>query len=135
MAKNDAPPSFAELIEQAQRMPETGSLGTDVSSPFPLPIPAEHQVVDLDDPEKVPGVPKYNYEAHVVHYTLPADCRAYEITLNEILNGHAVLRYEDRHFNKESDCIVVISYLTYVPPPARNEDEDEDEERRRQRGN
>ncbi len=136
MGKSDAPPSFADLIAQAQKTPPANGLGFDVSSPFPLPLPDDHQVRNLDeeeDPAKAPGIPKYNYEAHVDYYTMPTDKAQYEATLNTILNGLAILRYEDRHFTKEGDCIVVICYLTYQPPPERDEDEDEEEERRRRR--
>jgi len=132
MGKNDAPATFADLIESAQRTPQGGVMGVDVSSPFPLPIPDDHQLRNIDeeeDPAKIPGIPKYNYEAHVEYYELPSDVRAYETTLNEILNGNAVLRYEERHFTKEGDCVVVINYLTYKPPPEKK-DEDEEERRR-----
>lgn len=132
MGKSDAPPSFADLIEEAQKTPPSNGLGSDVSSPFPLPVPDDHQVRNLDeeDPLKAPGVPKYNYEAHVAHYELPSDINAYENTLNEILNGNAILRFEDRHFTKEGDCIVIVNYLTYKPPP-----KEKDEDERRRRGN
>lgn len=132
MGKTDAPPSFANLIEEAQKTPAGGGLGIDVSSPFALPIPDDHQVVNLDneDPAKVPGIPKYNYEAHVKFYQLPSDTQEYENTLNEILNGNAILRFEDRHFTKEGDCVVIINYLTYKPPPEEKDDDDEEERRR-----
>ena len=132
MGKTDAPPSFADLIEQAQRTPKEGGLGVDVSSPFSVPVPDGHQLVNLDeeDPLKVPGVPQYNYEAHVEYYELPSDVKAYEATLNTVLNGNAILRFEDRHFTKEGDCVVIVNYLTYKPPP-KEKDDDEDEERRR----
>lgn len=137
MGKTDAPPSFADLIQEAQKTPQSTSMGVDVSSPFPTPIPDDHVLRNLDeeeDPLKAPGVPKYNYEAHVQYYELPSDNTAYENTLNEILNGNAILRYEERHFTKEGDCIIVVNYLTYKPPP-KEKDDDEEEEEHRKRGN
>jgi hypothetical protein len=133
MSKNDTPPSFAELIEDAQRTPTSDSLGVDISSPFPSVLPAEHVVRNMDeeDPAKIPGVPKYKYDAHVKFYELPGDIDQYQETLNEILNGHAILRFEERHFTKEGDCLVVVNYLTYTPP----REPDADEEERRRHGN
>lgn len=131
MAKSEAPPSFAEIIEQAQKTPvNAGPLGTDVSSPFPLPLPDDHRVVDMDkdDPAKAPGVPVYDYTAHVKCFNLPQDIEKYETVLNEILNGHAILRFEDRHFTKEGDCVVVVNYLTYTPKPKVKKDKNPGED-------
>ena len=132
MAKSDAPPSFAEIIQEAQRIPpDVEGLGIDVSSPFPLPVPNDHRVVNLDDedPAKIPGTPKYAFEAHVKCFYLPKDNLEYETVLNLLLNAHALLRYEDRHFTKEGDCIVVICFCTYKPDPKKDEDDkDEDED-------
>jgi len=113
-------PSFADLIEDAQRTPGTPGRGQDLTSPFGVRPPADHRVVDLGgDGDKVPGAADFDYEAHVDHFVLPSDKLAYEAVLNSILQAKAVLRYEDRSITKEGDCIVVICYLTYKPSPGR----------------
>jgi hypothetical protein len=111
MGKSDAP-GFAELIDQAQQLPT--AFGHDIANPFKAPLPPGDEVVNLDEP-KVPGVPKLDYQAHVEHFYIPKDATAYEQVLNKVLNAQAILRYEDRNFTKEGDCIVVICYLTYTP--------------------
>lgn len=119
MAKPDAPLSFADLIESAQKTPPRRvNPGThdDLSSPFPSADPPDHRVVDLTDvdPEKIPGVAEYSYEAHVEHFCLPQDIVGYQNVLNKVLNAKAILRYEDRSLTKDGDCIIVICYLTYT---------------------
>jgi len=124
MPKTDAPQSFAELIEQAQK---ATNIVTDVSSPFPFPHNNERVVnLDEEDPIKVPGMTKLDYEAHVKCLYLPKDIVEYQNTLNEILNAHAILRYEDRHFTKEGDCVVVVCYLTYKPVPKNKKDDNKE---------
>lgn len=126
MGKTDAPLSFADLIEQAQRQPAAplGNATADISSPFAMPVPGDHRVVDLGDadPEKIPNVAEYNYDAHVGYFLLPRDIAAYEDILNKVLKAKAILRYEDRSFTKDGDCIVTICYLTYTAR-RRNEGE------------
>jgi hypothetical protein len=114
------PPSFADLIEEAQRTPGAPGRGHDLTSPFGVPQPADHRVVDLGGAgDQVPGATDFDYEAHVDHFVLPRDKAGYESVLNSILQAKAVLRYEDRSITKEGDCIVVICYLTYKPSARR----------------
>jgi hypothetical protein len=128
------PPTFADLIEEAQRTPGTPGRGHDLTNPFGGRAPADHRVVDLGgDGDQVPGAPDFDYEAHVDHFVLPSDKAAYEAVLNSILQAKAVLRYEDRSITKDGDCIVVICYLTYKPSARREgrlRREAEDERRR-----
>ena len=127
-------PSFADLIEEAQRTPGHPGRGADLTNPFASRQPPDHRVVDLGgDDGQVPGAAEYDYEAHVDHFVLPGDKSGYEGVLNQILKGKAVLRYEDRSITKEGDCIVVICYLTYQPSArreARLRREAEDDRRR-----
>jgi hypothetical protein len=143
MAKTDAPPSFAELIESAQKLPDLlGSRPVDLSSPFALPLPPAHRVVDTSkDPEKFPSVADYDCDAHVEYFVLPTNKAEYEAALNQILKGKAVLRYEDRNFTKEGDYVVALCYFTYRRSEEREaarRKREEDEERealiRRRRG-
>lgn len=117
MGKNDVPSTFAEIIENAQRVPEgIVNRRADLSSPFSVPLPPDHRVVNMDDePEKIQNVPMYDYKAHVEYLVLPKDIERYEGTLNEILNAEAILRYEEKSFTKEGDCIIVICYLKPDP--------------------
>lgn len=119
MSKNDIPASFADLIQEAQKAPERlGGRGSDLSSPFGVPLPPEHRVVD-DDPQKISGVPEFDYEAHVAYMTLPNDAAKYEDILNGALSGKHIMRSEDKTFTKEGDCIVVAIYLTKKDRPRR----------------
>jgi hypothetical protein len=114
------PPSFADLIEEAQRTPAVPGRGHDLTSPFGGRQPSDHRIVELGgDGDQVPGAADFDYEAHVDHFVIPSDKAAYESVLNSILQAKAVLRYEDRSITKEGDCIVVICYLTYKPSARR----------------
>ncbi len=118
MGKSDAPLSFADLIEEAQKTPEsTRRAGKEVSSPFGMPLPADHAVIDGDDIDeaKIPGVAEYDYDAKVCYFALPKDIPEYEAVLNQVLKAEAILRYEDRSFTKEGDCIIVMCYLAKTP--------------------
>ena len=123
---------FAEAIEAAQRGPTAPSGDMiDAASPFPMPLPAGHRVVDGDQEGRIPGVVALvDYQAHAKVYNVAnaEDCAAYEETLNEILNGSAILRYEERHFTKEGDPLVLMCWMTYTPRPKREGEDAEDDE-------
>lgn len=123
--------SFGELIENAQKAPERSVMrGAELSSPFGMPLPQEHRVVD-DDPRSIAGVPEYDYRAHVKYMTLPTDAGDYEQILNDALAGKCIVRSEQTTFTKEGDCIVVVIYLTKLEQPRRpNRRREEDEYRR-----
>jgi len=134
VAKSDVPPSFAELIESAQKLPDPmGPRPPDLSSPFELPFPPGHRVVDTSrDTGKIPGIAEYDYDAHVEYFVLPTHKAEYEQALGLILSGKGILRYEDRTFTKDGDFLVALCYLTW----RRNEEREaarrrceEDEER------
>jgi hypothetical protein len=131
MGKNDAPPSFADLIENAQKAPERRVMrGAELSSPFGSPLPPEHRVVD-DDPRLIAGVPEFDYQAHVAHLVLPTDAVKYESILNDALSGKCIIRKEDSNFTKEGDYIVIVIYMTKLERPRRpNRHRIEDEYRR-----
>src|SRR6266511_2716129 len=108
MGKQDAPPTFAELIQSAQKLPDPlAARPTDLSSPFtfdPPAAPETHRLVDTSkDPEKIPGIAEFDYDAHVEHFVIPMQKAEYEQALGLILNGKAIPRYEDRTFNKDGD--------------------------------
>jgi hypothetical protein len=137
MGRHDAPPTFAELIESAQKLPDPlAPTPTDLSSPFTFTPPAAqqtHRVVDTSkDPEKIPGIAEFDYDAHVEHFVIPLQKAEYERALGLILNGKAIPRYEDRTFTKEGDYVIALCYLTYKRNPEREAarvQREEDEER------
>lgn len=114
-----ATPSWADLIEDAQRPPDRNAAGrSDLSSPFGPPLPPDHRVVN-DDPAQISGVPEYDYQAHVKHLILPTNENEYERILNDALSGKCIIRSEDKNFNKEGDFIVVVTYMTRTERPGR----------------
>lgn len=108
---------FADLIEDAQRLPKGAASPTEITSPFAMPLPPDHRVVEDDqDPTKVPGAVEYDYEAHVDVYCLNRDEERDEYVgiLNQILSGKAMLRYEDRSMTKDGDSMVTICWMTRI---------------------
>lgn len=133
--------SFAEAIEEAQRVPNAPSDGAaaDVSSPFPgMTLPADHRVIDTNDPnaEKIRGAVEYDYEAAVDIFCLnkDEDRERYVGVLNSILSGKALKQYEEKTWSKEGDFMVALCYLRKLPMkrkpnplglPKHEEDEDD----------
>jgi hypothetical protein len=114
---------FAELIEDAQRIPGGPSNAPpEITSPFCMPLPADHRVVNNVEPGKAPGVTEFDYDAEVEVLCLnqPADRLTYVGILNKCLNGKAILRYEDRTVTKEGDSMVTICWLTPKPRPPKS---------------
>ncbi len=107
-------PSFAEIIEDAQKTPEQRSR-LDVASPFGLPIPPDHRVVTNIE-GKAHGVPEYDFKVEIHYFTLPGDKTEYEDTLNRVARGEAMVRFEKDSFNKEGDFITVVCLLVPTEP-------------------
>lgn len=118
MGKNDNP-SFADLIEDAQRTPRPREGAGDLSSVFGRPIPGDHRVVD-DDPGRVPGGVEYDYDNHIGYFEIPTNAEEYTTILNRVARGEAIIRYEERTFTKDGDFLVVVCYMTRRPRPGRN---------------
>ena len=125
----DKQQGFADAIEAAQRAPGVPPLSqADAASPFSVPLPTGHRVVDGDKEGRIPGAIVYkHYTPHVKLFNAAneAERTSYEEVLAEILNGAAILRYEERHFTKEGDALVLICWLTYKAPEEGEDDEDE----------
>jgi len=121
-------PGFAELIEQAQRVPLEGNSGLpDLSNPFQTPLPPGHRVVDSRaDPSKVPGAVAYEYTTHIRCFNLPRDCAEYEDVINEILSGNGVLRFEDKTWTKEGDFVIAVCWLKPKPSTKKKKSSDDD---------
>jgi hypothetical protein len=116
MGKGEVP-GFAELIEQAQKLPVMGADAlADLSNPFQVPLPANHRVVDSRaEPSKVPGAVTYEYKTNIRCFNLPTDCVAYEEVIDKILSGDGILRFEDKTWTKEGDFVIAICWLTPKP--------------------
>ena len=131
----ERPPGFADLIEEAQRLPTPGDSRRvgDMASPFGVPLPPGHRVVGDDDAMvqgKVPGAVEHDYACHVKVLNLqsPDDQREYEGIINASMAGKSIMRYEERHFTKDGDVIVVLSWLTYTPRMKKIEEDEKDDE-------
>ena len=99
--------NFAQLIERAQQV------GTDIASPF-----ANGPGRVAFQPGHAPNVPDFDYDAKVSVFNLPSDSAEYEEVLNMLLHGEAIMRYEERTFDKEGNFLVAICYMVpRVRPP------------------
>lgn len=124
--------SFANNINRASEVPDDRNGGANIDLPqlfgdFPVPD-GERVVSDVRSSESVQGVPTYNFTAHfrrfimgqvevgrengVVEYTQQDDSAAYEALLNDMLQGKAILRFEERQTLKEGTFVVSVCYLT-----------------------
>lgn len=105
-------PNFSELIERAQ------SVNTDIASPFPAPGRTAFQA------GRAAAGPDLEYQAHVCVFNLPNDSDEYEDVLNQCLRGEAIVRFEEKTFDKDGNFLVAICYMTprdRVARPAEGE--------------
>lgn len=110
-------PNFSELIERAQ------NVTTDIASPFPMPGTGRTAF----QPGRAPGVPDLDYQAHVCVFNLPNDSDGYEEVLNQCLRGEAIIRFEEKTFDKDGNFLVALCYMTpreRVERPAEGEPAD-----------
>lgn len=129
----DGPDGFAAAIEEAQRVPQA-SLQTppDLASPFSMPTPKGHRVVDGDEPGKVPGGVEHDYEHHskVLNLCDDGECAEYDEIMNQCLNGTAILRKESETFTKDGDHLVAVKWMTYKPKEKKPEDDEGEDEQK-----
>jgi hypothetical protein len=115
----DASDDFTEVIRRAQKIGPG-----DIVDPFKLP---ERNAMIPGQPSKIPGVESYDYESRADVFCLPADKADYCDVMDRILAGEALLRYEDRTFDKEGAFHVAIVYLIpkhrKTPVQARNDED------------
>ncbi len=121
--------SFQQIIEEAQA--PVGGGKRDAANPFSVQLPKTDSVVDLGRAApKIPGNQDYDFEAHVEYLALPKAAVEYERILNMALRGEAIIRSEDKTFDKEGDFLVVVQYLTYkLKPKKKRVSEGEDRDR------
>lgn len=127
--------SFAQTINRASELPDDRGEGASLDLPtlFDFPIPkGEHVVTDEPDPKNIQGIPKYKFKAKLGRFIVGSvtegfgpesttttydDSAAYEALMNEILEGRAVLRWEERHVLKDGTIVLAMSWLVKQDPP------------------
>ena len=135
--------SFASLINRAQELPDDTGEGANVSIEMPrlfdkYPIPDGEQVItDEKPPGAIKNVPTYNFKAkfqrfimgqvekevtfdkgkRTVEYEERDDSALYENLLNDVLQGKAILRYEEKQTLKDGTFVISVSYLVPKEKP------------------
>ncbi len=130
--------SIATTVKRASEIPDDTGLGANAGVPqlftqFPIP-PGEKIIEEIPDPSYrgIQGVPKYNFRAHFRRFIMGQveighdekgrpeyverdDSAHYEQLMNDILEGGAILRWEERTTLRDGTVVVSASYLTPKP--------------------
>lgn len=129
--------SFAETIKRASELPDDTGVGANVDIPSlfsQFPVPTGEKIID-DIPssnKNIQGVPCYNFNAHFKRFVMGQievgrdekgfpmyeekdDTEVYERLMNNILDGEAILRWEERTTLRDGTVIISASYLTPKP--------------------
>jgi hypothetical protein len=149
MGKGNDNESIAAVVRRASEFPDDdGKGGARVTIPslFPdFPIPHGEKVVTDEPPpgqERVQGVPSYNFRAHFERFVMGQqltgrssdgefqyeekdDSPRYEALMNRILDGDAILRWEERKTLNDGTMVISVSYFTPKPKPKKLSDEEE----------
>ena len=135
MSKGDG--TFADVINDASARPDDLGEGASHELPSmfkPFPIPEGDHVENIPDPNKIQGIPAYKYTARFKRFLMGPiskgrddkgmpiieehdDSIAYQAVLDEVLAGHAVLRWEDKKFTNEGGFIVAMTWLVKKDNP------------------
>jgi len=125
--------SFASIVNRAAEVPEdTGQGGASVELPrlfgnFPIPA-GEEVVTDEKQPGAISGLPAYNFTAHFkrfimgqiqigftheggAEYAEQDDSAAYEALLNDVLEGKAIIRFEEKQTLKDGTFVISVCYF------------------------
>lgn len=147
MAKENE--TFAELVNRARQFPEDTGKGANSELPPGLLgslVPPGEPLVNGDDlrhgpkrgdPNHAQGVPNYNLAAHVKRFVigvLPAekfgdegdDCDdsiAYESLMNDMLQGRAIPRWEEKNILRNGTLVIIVSWMTPLPKKEKKETE------------
>lgn len=133
MGKNDAPQSFAEIIDEVQS--KNGSV--DPASPFSKPLPPGERLVDTAG-DMLRRRDAYEYKSHTKTFNLYGEegATAYDELQSRIANSSdLLLRRDEIHWTKEGDCLALVQWIEFIPkkvPPGRHgrDDDDDDDDRR-----
>jgi hypothetical protein len=141
MAKGTGQESFADAINRAGERPDDlgKGAGQDIPNIFNFPIPEgeRDRIIDDEPPPQgqksealLKGIPRYRLRAHFRRYIIGTvtrgfgeqtefeehdDSAEYEQLLNDMLQGKAIPRWEDRNVLKDGTVILAVSYLTVLP--------------------
>lgn len=127
--------SFADSIRRASDFPDDiGQGGANVTLPSlfpPFPIPEGERIVN-DEPlphaPRIQGVPQYNFHCFLERFIMGQqicggskergfdyedrdDALKYQALMDRILDGEAILRWEDRKTLNDGTLVIVVSYL------------------------
>lgn len=134
MGKSDAE-SIAATVKRASEIPDDTGLGANADVPqlfAQFPVPQGEPIIDnLADPSKknIQGVPKYNFLAHFKRFIMGQvevghdergrpeyverdDSVHYEQLMNDVLDGEAIMRWEERTTLRDGTIVISVSYLT-----------------------
>ena len=134
MPKNDTPPSFAELIEEAQNAPDL--LGApppgELSSPFGTPLPPGHRIIDTSRDETRLESPTVHHAHYSKVYNLcnQAESAEYDEQHGLIANSPHLdkatknkpmltLRKDETHVTKDGDWLALLQWVSSYPSTTR----------------
>lgn len=130
--------SIATTVKRASEIPNDTGLGANADVPqlfaqFPVP-PGEKIIEEIPDPSRrgIQGIPKYNFRAHFQRFIIGQveigrdergtpefmerdDSAHYEQLMNDVLDGDAILRWEERTTLRDGTIVISASYLTPKP--------------------
>lgn len=148
MGKGNDNESIAAVVRRASEFPDDdGKGGARVTIPslFPdFPIPRGEKVITDEPPagqDRVQGVPAYNFRAHFERFVMGQqlvgktadgafeyeekdDSPKYETLMNRILDGDAIMRWEERKTLNDGTMVISVSYFTPKAKPKKTPDED-----------
>jgi hypothetical protein len=137
MGKSDAE-SIATTVKRASEIPDDTGLGANADVPqlfAQFPIPQGEDVIDnlaAPDGKNIRGIPRYNFRAHFKRFIMGQvevghdergrpefverdDSTHYEQLMNEVLDGDAIMRWEERTTLRDGTIVISVSYLTPKP--------------------
>jgi len=140
--------SIASVVKRASEFPDdNGKGGANVTIPqlFPTqyPIPQGEKIITDEPPpgeSRPEGVPQYNLRAHFERFIMGQqmvggskdagfeyedrdDSADYEALMNRILDGSAMLRWEERKTLNDGTMVIAVSYFTPLDKVKKSEDE------------
>lgn len=137
--------SIAATVKRASEIPDDdGQGGANVTIPqlfAQYPIPQGEPVIsDLPAPDarSIQGIPQWNFRAHFKRFVMGQtvtgrdgdgnyiyeerdDSVDYENLMNSILEGEAIIRWEERKTLTDGTMVISVSYLT--PKPKAKKDD------------
>jgi hypothetical protein len=132
MGKNtgDTPPTFEQIIEQAQANHPT----VDPTTPFARSLPTGESFVDTaNEPFKRRDDVEYISHSSMLDLSTADGRNEYDTLQTRIANAKdLIVRRDEIHWTKEGDCLALVQWveLKAKARTARTDDEDDDDDRR-----